>query len=187
MSSRWNSAVGALPITTTLPARCGRQSSSAAADRVLPSSLARCGTDASPSVQITGLSAGSRARVMPSATMPRVAENRRTAGQRGTAGRTPHRARSAGRRLRRPSPHAWITRHREFFEVGGDAGKVGFGADRRKGLAIDLLTVAKGSQSWGRLRTGRCRNAPACSIVRWCAMQWPKPGATSSRSRRYRS
>ena len=40
-SSRWNSAVGALPIATTAPARLGRQSSTAAAERVVPRSAAR--------------------------------------------------------------------------------------------------------------------------------------------------
>ena len=34
-SSRWNRAVGALPMATTAPARCGRHSSTAAAERVV--------------------------------------------------------------------------------------------------------------------------------------------------------
>ena len=39
ISSRWNSAVGALPMSTTAPARRGRQSSTAAAERVVARSF----------------------------------------------------------------------------------------------------------------------------------------------------
>src|SRR5262249_4682702 len=66
MLSRWNSAVGALPIATIAPFRCGRQSSSAAAERVLRMDWASMGTAGSPSVQMTALLAGNRARVIPS-------------------------------------------------------------------------------------------------------------------------
>ena len=69
MSSRWNSAVGALPIATTAPARCGRHSSSAAADRVVPIAAASAGTAGSWSGHSTALPAGRRARVIPSLTM----------------------------------------------------------------------------------------------------------------------
>src|SRR5216683_1522361 len=69
MLRRWNSAVGALPIATIDPLRCGRQSSSAAAERVLRMDWASAGTAGSSSVQITALSAGRRARVIPSDTM----------------------------------------------------------------------------------------------------------------------
>src|SRR5699024_2077852 len=43
ISSRWNSAVGALPIATTAPSSRSRHSSSAAAERVVPSSAASAG------------------------------------------------------------------------------------------------------------------------------------------------
>src|SRR3546814_9038111 len=69
MSSRWKRAVGALPIATSAPPRCGRQSSSAAADRVLDMRAASAGTCGSFSVQKIGLAAGRRFRVMPSDTM----------------------------------------------------------------------------------------------------------------------
>src|SRR5690554_2101953 len=44
ISSRRNRAVGALPMATSAPARCGRHSSSAAAERVVFSLRARSGT-----------------------------------------------------------------------------------------------------------------------------------------------
>src|SRR5258705_1488769 len=53
MFRRWNSAVGALPMATTAPSRCGRHSSSAAAERALPVAFASATTAASYSVQIT--------------------------------------------------------------------------------------------------------------------------------------
>jgi hypothetical protein len=68
-SSRRNSAVGALPITTTDPASCSRHNSTAAALRVVPPAAASDGTRGSDSMQITALSAGSRVRVMPWATI----------------------------------------------------------------------------------------------------------------------
>src|SRR6267154_1933115 len=69
ISSRRNSAVGALPITTTDPASCSRHNSTAAAVRVVPSETASADTRGSDSVQITALSAGSRALVTPWATI----------------------------------------------------------------------------------------------------------------------
>ena len=69
MFNKWNSAVGALPIATNAPSRCGRHNSSAAAERVLDISLAMSGTRGSRRVQITSLSAGRRFRVTPSDTM----------------------------------------------------------------------------------------------------------------------
>src|SRR6266851_5595246 len=69
ISSRRNSAVGALPITTTDPASRSRQNSTAAAVRVVPSETASADTRGSDSVQITALSAGSRVLVMPWATI----------------------------------------------------------------------------------------------------------------------
>ena len=69
ISSRRNSAVGALPITTSDPANRSRHNSIAAAVRVVPSCAASAGTRGSDSVQITSLSAGSRALVMPLATI----------------------------------------------------------------------------------------------------------------------
>src|SRR6202048_2721037 len=69
ISSRRNSAVGALPITTTDPTNCSLHNSIAAAVRVVPSSAASAATRGSDSVQITALPAGSRAFVMPWATI----------------------------------------------------------------------------------------------------------------------
>jgi hypothetical protein len=58
-----------LPIATTAPPTRAPQRSRAAAERVLPIRAASAGTVGSPSAQITGLSVGSRVRVIPSATM----------------------------------------------------------------------------------------------------------------------
>ena len=69
MLSRWNKAVGALPIATTAPCRCGRQSSSAAAERVVDIDSASSRTTGSCKVQITSLLPGNRERVTPSLTM----------------------------------------------------------------------------------------------------------------------
>src|SRR5690606_28803980 len=69
MFKRWKSAVGALPMATTAPSRYGRQSSSAAAERVLPISFAIAGTRGSCRVQITSFPAGRRGRVIPSLTI----------------------------------------------------------------------------------------------------------------------
>src|SRR5216684_3237858 len=68
-SSRWNSAVGAFPIATRAPASFSPHNSTAAADRVVASFSARAGTRASRKVHTTSLRAGSRARVMPCATI----------------------------------------------------------------------------------------------------------------------
>src|SRR6476661_2121115 len=69
ISSRRNRAVGALPMATTAPFSLSRQSSSAAAERVVPSLAARSGTLLFRKVQITSLLAGRRARVTPCATI----------------------------------------------------------------------------------------------------------------------
>ena len=68
-SSSRNRAVGALPMATTAPARRSRHRSSAAAERVVPFFAASAAVRGSLSVQITSLLAGSRARVMPCATI----------------------------------------------------------------------------------------------------------------------
>ena len=68
-SSRKNSAVGALPMATTEPAIRSPHSLIAAAERVLPISLAMAAVRGSRSVQITSLAAGSLARVTPCATI----------------------------------------------------------------------------------------------------------------------
>ncbi len=68
-SSRRNNAVGALPMATTAPSRRLRQSSSAAALRVVPVSAAIVATLGSVKVQTTALLAGRRASVTPCATM----------------------------------------------------------------------------------------------------------------------
>jgi len=57
-SSRWNSAVGALPITTMLRSSRGRHSSTAAAERVVPSVRASSGTRGSLSVTTGSSPAG---------------------------------------------------------------------------------------------------------------------------------
>ena len=65
ISSNRNSAVGAFPMATMAPFRCGRQNSSAAADRVFSISAASCATPGSSSVQTTLLFSGSLLRVIP--------------------------------------------------------------------------------------------------------------------------
>ncbi len=69
ISRRRKREVGALPIATTEPSRRSRHSSMAAALRVVPIRAARSGTDGSARVHTTSLSAGSRLRVTPLATM----------------------------------------------------------------------------------------------------------------------
>src|SRR3954452_4696624 len=64
-SSRWNSAVGALPIATTAPARSGDHSDTAAAERVVRQARASSGTRGSSSRQRIWLSLGSLRRVIP--------------------------------------------------------------------------------------------------------------------------
>jgi hypothetical protein len=66
-SSRWNSAVGALPIATTAPSSSLPHKETAAADRVVPQREASPGTPSSCSRQRTSFLAGSRRRVMPEA------------------------------------------------------------------------------------------------------------------------
>ena len=68
-SIRWNSAVGALPMATTAPSRSSRHNSTAAAERVVPSSLARSPASGLLRVTTTRLSDGRNPRVMPAATM----------------------------------------------------------------------------------------------------------------------
>src|SRR5215472_19155794 len=53
ISSRRNSAVGALPIATTAPAKCGRHSSTAAAERVVPRAFASSSISGLRKVQMT--------------------------------------------------------------------------------------------------------------------------------------
>src|ERR1700730_12655845 len=69
ISSKRNNAVGALPINTTDSHSRSRHSSTAAAVRVVPRATASAGTRGSDIVQTTALSAGSRALVMPWATI----------------------------------------------------------------------------------------------------------------------
>ena len=128
ISSRWNSAVGALPIATTAPASRSPQSSIAAAERVVPSFSASAGTRGSRSVQITALLAGSRARVMPCATI--------SASQRIGARPRVRRAlrHEAGPRIRcAPAacdqPAGMDHADRDLGLVRGEAREVGFGAD----------------------------------------------------------
>src|SRR5215469_13720443 len=109
ISNSRNSAVGALPIATIAPASRSVHNSSAAADRVVPSRAARSGTRASRSVQITGLSAGSRARVMPWAT---ISESHRIAAPAPSAPRAAATTVSANIIWAASStlPQAWIMR-----------------------------------------------------------------------------
>src|SRR5258707_3889758 len=82
ISSSRNSEVGALPMATTAPSRCGRQSSSAAAERVFPTSVASCATVGSSRVQTTLLFLGNLLRVMPWAT---IFASQRTGAPRASA------------------------------------------------------------------------------------------------------
>src|SRR5215472_6646262 len=68
-SRRRNNAVGALPIAITAPASLSPHSSKAAAERVVPSFSAIASTLGSRSAQNISLRAGSRACVMPCATI----------------------------------------------------------------------------------------------------------------------
>lgn len=139
MVSRWKSAVGALPIATSAPARCGRHSSSAAAERVVPICLARSGTEGSRKVQITGLSVGSRARVTPSLT---ICASHRIAAPFASA-RRPATAKPAEKWIdgaSSTSPAAWIMR----TATGSSScrsGPVRLRTDDGEGLAIDRRAI----------------------------------------------
>src|SRR5439155_8984942 len=108
-SSRWNKAVGALPMATTAPACASPHSSTAAAERVVPMRWANAGTAGSSSRQITLLPADRRRRWMPAATME---ESQRMAAPRPSASRpasttAPAKARSSAMST---MPQAWISR-----------------------------------------------------------------------------
>src|SRR5580704_9262185 len=69
ISSNRNSAVGALPIATTAASRWGHHRSTAAAERVVRRSAAIFATAGSRSVQMIRFRAGSRASMMPAASI----------------------------------------------------------------------------------------------------------------------
>src|ERR1700722_3634473 len=69
ISSRWNSAVGALPIATMAPAKCSRHSSTAAAERVVSWCRAISAARESPRVQTISFAAGNRLAMIPAATI----------------------------------------------------------------------------------------------------------------------
>jgi hypothetical protein len=91
ISSRWNKAVGALPMAITAPSRWGSHNDTAAAVRVVPQAEASPETCSSVRKQSTSLSAGSRPAVIPMATIrasvrigaPRPSAARADAGSRG--------------------------------------------------------------------------------------------------------
>ncbi|AOW88428.1 hypothetical protein BC342_20020 [Streptomyces olivaceus] len=103
------SAVGALPTATTAPSRRSRHSSRAAALRVVPSFAASSGTAGSDRVHRTSLSAGSRLRVTPLAT---ICTSQRIGAPACRASRA--RSTTAGvyerSRTRSTMPQAWIIR-----------------------------------------------------------------------------
>jgi hypothetical protein len=68
-SNKWNSAVGALPIATTAPARRSPHSETAAAERVVSQRCASSLACGSSTRQQISLSAGSRLRVIPAASI----------------------------------------------------------------------------------------------------------------------
>ena len=85
-SSRWNSAVGALPMATTAPSRRSPHNETAAAERVVPQSRASAVARGSFSRQQTSLSAGSRRPGDAGGEHLRVGEDRRAGPQRGPGG-----------------------------------------------------------------------------------------------------
>ena len=140
ISSRWNRAVGALPIATTAPSSRSPHRETAAAERVVPISRASAGTRSSRSRQTTSLSFGSRARVTPDATMwasvrigapdssaPRAADDQagmddEVARQVDLAGAVDH-------------PHG------DLLGVGRYVGQVGLAADRGERVDVDGRAV----------------------------------------------
>src|SRR5262245_24644360 len=104
-----NSAVGALPMAIRAPASRSAHSSSAAAERVLPSRSASAGTRASRRVQMTSLRTGNRTRVMPCATIS--ASHRigapRSRAMRAAATKPPPKTMCSAVAT---SPQAWIMR-----------------------------------------------------------------------------
>ena len=136
-----NNAVGALPMATIAPSSLGSQSSSAAAERVVPRRAASAGTAASPSVQITSLPAGSRARVTPSATI--------RASQRIGAPRLQRGDRRQRRALRKMDVGGRLDHaagmddaHRDALFRARKAREIGLAPDDREGIAINLRAVA---------------------------------------------
>ena len=132
-------------------------SSSAAAERVVPRRSASAGTRGSRSVQMTSLPAGSRARVMPCAT---ISASHRIGAPCASA------ARAAATR---PLPNAMKRRrvdeaagmdhpHRDLRLLGREAREIGLGADDGEGALVDRGAVAQiGGLSHGRPRlAGRC-------------------------------
>src|SRR6516162_155914 len=69
ISSRWYNAVGAFPIATIAPSRCGRHNSTAAADRVVPRAAAIPAVLGSRRVHKILLPAASRSPLMPASTI----------------------------------------------------------------------------------------------------------------------
>ena len=142
MSSRRNSAVGALPIATTAPSSRSRHSSSAAALRVVPSRAASVGHP-----RVAQGADDVVARGQPRAgdaggdhLRRRRGSARRPAAPSRAAATTPgEKPRSS---TRSTCPQAWIIRTATWATSGGSAGEVGLGADGGERAAVDLGAVA---------------------------------------------
>ena len=142
ISSRRNSAVGALPIATTAPASRSRHSSSAAAERVVPSARGQL-RHARIVERADHLVAGRQARAGDAVRHHLgVAQDRRAGPQRRRARPS---AKSGGIAMSAAistMPQAWIMRTATRSSRRREAREVGLGADDGEGAAVDLRAVA---------------------------------------------
>ena len=131
-------------MATIAPASRGSQSSSAAARRVVPRRPASAGTAASPSVQITALSAGKPRTRDALGNHPRIAQDRRASVGCGDCRlRDRAQARKLGcRRRSRPPAAGMDDAYGDALFRPGKAREIGLAPDDRKGMAIDLGAVA---------------------------------------------
>src|SRR6478736_4822934 len=111
-SSRWNSAVGALPMATRAPSSRSPHSDTAAADRVVPHALASSATARSLRWQITSLPAGGH----------KTGVDAQVLGEVWLPGGVHH-------------------PHRDVLGVGRDSGQVGLRPDNGERLPVDLRAV----------------------------------------------
>ena len=130
-SSRWNRAVGALPIATTAPSRWGRHSSTAAAERVVPRPAAEPGVRSSSSVCRTSLPRRQTRRHDAGRDHARVDQDRRAGGQRRPPGGD--RIAAPGEVVRDVGHAAGVDQAQdEAVQAGGETPQRHLGADQRE-------------------------------------------------------
>ncbi len=169
-SRRRNSAVGALPMATTAPARRSRHKSSAAAERVVPSFCAKR-RDARIVERADHLVARGQPRARNAVRDHLgVAEDRRAGGER--AARRGDEICAEHDVLRRLDGAAGMDHaHRDVGFFGGKARQVGFGADDGERALVDRRAVAQIGRGLRQalrrgLRHRRPRALPRAQVAR---------------------